>query len=191
MAKSARLLGVDVGGTFTDFVYVENGRARLAKRPSTPDDPGRAIVDGIRELGWQPDEIVHGSTVATNALLTRTGAPAALIATKGFRDTLVIGRQARPDLYALHPTRPEPLIPARLSFEVPERIAADGQIVEPLDLDALETVLDRIERADVRAVAICFLFSFVNPAHEQLAAQRAEQRGLSVSASHQELNTTI
>ncbi len=187
MAKSARLLGVDVGGTFTDFVYVEDGRARLAKRPSTPDDPGRAVVDGIRELGWQPDEIVHGSTVATNALLTRTGAPAALIATKGFRDTLVIGRQARPDLYALHPTRPEPLIPARLSFEVPERIAADGQVVEPLDLDALESVLDRIERAGVSTVAICFLFSFVNPAHERLAAQRAEHRGLSVSASHQVL----
>ena len=179
-----RLLGVDVGGTFTDFIYVEDGRAALAKRPSTPDDPARAVIDGIRELGWQPDEIVHGSTVATNALLTRSGAPAALLTTKGFRDALAIGRQARPDLYALHPARPDPLIPANLRFEIDERIAADGQIVAPLDQAELDAVLDRILRTGVRALAICFIFSFVNPAHERLAMQRASERGLSVSASH-------
>lgn len=179
-----RLLGVDVGGTFTDFIYVEDGRAALAKRPSTPDDPARAVIDGIRELGWQPDEIVHGSTVATNALLTRSGAPAALLATRGFRDALAIGRQARPDLYALHPTRPDPLIPANLRFEIDERIAADGRIVAPLDEAELDAVLDRILRTGVRALAICFIFSFVNPAHERLAMQRATERGLSVSASH-------
>ena len=179
-----RLLGVDVGGTFTDFIYVEDGRASLAKRPSTPDDPARAVTDGIRELGWQPDEIVHGSTVATNALLTRSGAPAALLVTKGFRDALAIGRQARPDLYALHPVRPDPLIPANLRFEIDERIAADGEIIAPLDEAELDRVLDRILRTGVRALAICFIFSFVNPAHERLAMQRARARGLSVSASH-------
>ncbi len=182
-----RLLGVDVGGTFTDFVYVEGGRTRIAKRPSTPSDPGRAIVDGLLELGWTPSDVVHGSTVATNTLLTRTGARTALITTRGFRDTLEIGRQARPDLYALHPTRPEPLVPAELRFEVGERIAADGEVIEPLDEAALADVLDEIEASGVRSAAICFLFSFVNPAHEQRAAAAARARGLSVSASHEVL----
>ena len=182
-----RLLGVDVGGTFTDFVYVEDGRTRIAKRPSTPADPGRAIVDGLRELGWRPSEVVHGSTVATNTLLTRSGAATALITTRGFRDTLEIGRQARPDLYALHPTRPEPLVGEALRFEVSERIAADGEVVEPLDEAGLAEVLDEIEASGVRSVAICFLFSFINPAHERRAAALARERGLSVSVSHEVL----
>ncbi len=182
-----QLLGVDVGGTFTDFVYVEGGRTRIAKRPSTPSDPGRAIVDGLRELGWAPTDVVHGSTVATNTLLTRTGAPTALITTRGFRDTLEIRRQARPDLYALHPTRPDPLVGEALRFEVGERIAADGEVVEPLDEDGLARVLDAIEASGVRSVAICFLFSFVNPAHERRAAALARGRGLAVSASHEVL----
>ena len=182
-----RLLGVDVGGTFTDFVYVADGRTRIAKRPSTPADPGRAIVDGLRELGWRPSEVVHGSTVATNTLLTRSGAATALITTRGFRDTLEIGRQARPDLYALHPTRPEPLVGEALRFEVGERIAADGEVVEPLDEAGLAEALDEIEASGVRSAAICFLFSFINPAHERRAAALARERGLSVSVSHEVL----
>ena len=180
-----RLLGVDVGGTFTDFVFLRDGEITIAKRPSTPDDPGRAIIDGLAEFGWSPEEVIHGSTVATNTLLTRTGAPTALITTKGFRDTLVIGRQARPDLYALHPQRHEPLVPQRLRYEVDERIAFDGEVVTPLDLDELDRVLDRIERTRVRTVAICFLFSFINAEHEELAANRARQRGFNVSASYE------
>lgn len=179
------LLGVDVGGTFTDFVFLDDGQIAIAKRPSTPDDPGRAIIDGLAEFGWSPEEVVHGSTVATNTLLTRTGAPVALITTKGFRDTLEIGRQARPDLYALHPQRPDPLIPRRLRYEVDERIAADGAVVQELSLDALDTVLERISRTSVRSIAICFLFSFINPEHERIAADRARARGFSVSASHE------
>ena len=182
-----KLLGVDVGGTFTDFVYVEGGRTRIAKRPSTPSDPGRAIVEGLRELGWTPSDVAHGSTVATNTLLTRTGAPTALITTRGFRDTLEIGRQARPDLYALHPTRPDPLVGEDLRFEVGERIAADGEVVEPLNEGDVARVLDAIEASGVRSVAICFLFSFVNPAHERRAAELARERGLAVSASHEVL----
>ena len=181
------LLGVDVGGTFTDFVFLRDGEISIAKRPSTPDDPGRAIINGLAEFGWSPEEVVHGSTVATNTLLTRTGAPTALITTTGFRDTLVIGRQARPDLYALHPQRHEPLVPQRLRFEVDERIAADGAVVAPLNLEQLEAVLDRIERTRVRSVAICFLFSFINPEHEAQAAERARERGFSVSASYEVL----
>ena len=182
-----RLLGVDVGGTFTDFVFLDQGEIRIAKRPSTPDDPGRAIIDGLSEFGWAPDEVVHGSTVATNALLTRSGAPLALITTAGFRDTLVIGRQARPDLYALHPQRPDPLVPGRLRFEIDERIAADGDVVTPLAVDELDAVLDRIERAGIRSIAVCLLFSFINPTHERIAAERARARGFDVSVSHEVL----
>lgn len=180
-----QLLGVDVGGTFTDFVFLSEGKITVAKRPSTPDDPGRAIISGLTEFGWSPEEVVHGSTVATNTLLTRTGAPTALITTRGFRDTLVIGRQARPDLYALHPQRHDPLVPQRWRFEVDERVAADGEVVTPIDLEQLEAALDRIERAGVSSVAICFLFSFINPEHEAMAAERARARGLSVSASYE------
>ena len=182
---SGELLGVDVGGTFTDFVFLQDGQVRIAKRPSTPHDPGEAIISGLQEFGWTPAEVVHGSTVATNTLLTRTGAPTAVITTQGFRDTLVIGRQARPDLYALHPQRHPPLAPQRLRFEVDERIAADGSIVTPLDLEELDAVLDRIERRGVQSVAICFLFSFINPSHEAAAAERARARGFSVSASYE------
>ena len=182
-----RLLGVDVGGTFTDFVFLRDGAIDIAKRPSTPDDPGRAITNGLTEFGWAPEEVVHGSTVATNTLLTRTGAPTALITTTGFRDTLVIGRQARPDLYALHPQRHEPLVPRRLRYEVDERIAADGTVIVPLDLARLDAVLDRIAQTRARSVAICFLFSFINPQHEQAAAERARSRGFDVSASYEVL----
>ncbi|MDE2745880.1 MAG: hydantoinase/oxoprolinase family protein [Chloroflexota bacterium] len=181
------ILGVDVGGTFTDFVFLQDGAIKIAKRPSTPDDPGRAIINGLTEFGWSPEEVVHGSTVATNTLLTRTGAPTALITTRGFRDTLVIGRQARPDLYALHPQRHEPLVPQRWRFEVEERISADGTVVTALDLEELDGVLDRIERTGVRSVAICFLFSFINSVHEAQAAQRARERGFRVSASYEVL----
>lgn len=180
-----QLLGVDVGGTFTDFVFMRDGAIDIAKRPSTPDDPGRAIINGLSEFGWIPEEVVHGSTVATNTLLTRTGAPTALITTKGFRDTLVIGRQARPDLYALHPQRHEPLVPRQLRFEVDERIAADGEVVASLDLEQLDSILDRIERTTARSVAICLLFSFINPVHERAIAERARARGLDVSASYE------
>ena len=189
--RTVRLLGVDVGGTFTDFLYWDGATLRIAKRPSTPDDPSRAVLAGIAEAGWTPREVVHGSTVATNTLLTRSGARTALITTKGFRDTLVIGRQARPDLYALHPTRPPPLVPEELRFEVAERIAADGEVVESLDEAGAERVLRAIADAGVDAIAICTLFSFVNPDHErrlsELAGDLAGTSGLHRSVSHEVL----
>ncbi len=182
-----QLLGVDVGGTFTDFVLLREGRVEIAKRPSTPDDPGRAILNGLAEFGWSPEEVIHGSTVATNTLLTRTGASVALITTRGFRDTLVIGRQARPDLYALHPQRRDPLVPRRRRYEIEERIAADGSVVTPIVLDDIDAVLNRIGRSGAHSVAICFLFSFINPEHERLTAERARARGFDVSASYEVL----
>jgi len=182
-----QLLGVDVGGTFTDFVFVRDGEVRIAKRPSTPANPGRAIADAMIEFDWSPEEVIHGSTVATNTLLTRTGANVALITTRGFRDTLVIGRQARPDLYALHPQRRAPLVPRSRRFEIEERIAADGSVVTPISTDEIDRALDRVERSGARSVAICFLFGFINPEHEALAAERARARGFAVSASYEVL----
>ena len=178
-----RLLGVDVGGTFTDFLYWDGAALRLHKRPSTPDDPGRAVLEGLAERGWRPHEVVHGSTVSTNTLLTRSGARCALITTRGFRDTLVIGRQARPELYALHPTRADPPIPDARRFEVDERVAADGSVVRALDEDEVAAALDRVEASGAEALAVCLLFSFVNPAHERRIAAMARARGLTVSAS--------
>ena len=184
---SQRLLGVDAGGTFTDFIYWDGTALRLAKRPSTPVDPSRAVLAGIADEGWAPQEVVHGSTVATNTLLTRTGARTALITTKGFRDTLVIGRQARPYLYALHPERRPPLVPDGLRFEVDERIAADGSIVGELNEAEVAEVIHQIAAAEVKAVAICLLFSFVNPIHEQRVAEMVRELGLHVSVSHEVL----
>src|ERR1700749_2926673 len=129
-------VGVDTGGTFTDFVYVSRGRARVFKVPSTPDDPSRAIVEGLRRAAREAGvslrelEVVHGTTVGTNALLERRGARAALVTTEGFEDVLVIGRQARASLYDLNWTRPAPLVEDRLRFGVRERGAGDGAGLE-------------------------------------------------------------
>ncbi len=186
-------IGIDTGGTFTDFIWVDAaGRLRLHKEPSTPDDPSRAVLSGLadirnrvsqKKLGFKT--VVHGSTVATNALLQRRGAPTALIATAGFADVLAIGRQDRPDLYALVPQKPPPLVPRELRFEVRERIGADGAVVTPLDEAALAEVVERVAAAGVEAVAVCLLFSFLRPEHEQRvgAAIRARLPGVHVSLS--------
>src|SRR5579885_1386372 len=118
------ILGVDIGGTFTDFVLARDGELRVFKRPSTPADPAQAVLDGLIEgglLAGGVEELVHGSTGATNALLERRGARTALVTTEGFRDAIVIGRQARALMYALEPTRPAPLVPPELRLEAAER----------------------------------------------------------------------
>src|SRR3990170_9082195 len=125
-------VGVDVGGTFTDFLAVEEGRLRVYKRLSTPHDPAEAVLQGLREMGATPDEVVHGSTVATNTVLERSGARTALITTQGFRDVLEIGRQARANLYGLAPRRTPPLVERALRLEVAQRGAADGTVLKPL-----------------------------------------------------------
>ena len=155
----------------------------MTKKPSTTNDPSHAILEAIAENDWKFNEIVHGSTVATNAILTRTGAPAALITTKGFRDTLVIGRQSRPNLYALHPTRRPPLIPEDLRFEVTERVAADGTILIPIDKIEVEKILDLAITKGIKAIAVCLLFSFLNPEHEKYIAKAAKERGLHTTTS--------
>src|SRR4029079_9196886 len=131
-------VGVDTGGTFTDFVFQANDELQLFKLPSTSQDPSQAITDGLKricsELGVSlaDIEVVHGTTVGTNALLQRRGARSALITTKGFEDVIVIGRQARPELYNLNAVKPPPLITDDLRFGIAERVVASGEVIEPL-----------------------------------------------------------
>lgn len=177
-------MGVDIGGTFTDFVLVEGGRVRIYKVSSTPRDPSEGFLHGLTELGVSGDiRYVHGSTVATNALLERRGARAAFLATDGFRDLLYLQRQTRSELYSLNPTRPEPLVPRELCFEVPERVDRHGAVLTPLDEAELERVLDRIQAAGAESLAVTLLFSFTHPEHERRIGERARARGLSVSLS--------
>jgi len=182
------VLGVDTGGTFTDFYLVaDDGSVTIHKRPATPGEPARAILDGLAEMAVTPDELVHGTTVATNAIIERRGARTALITTRGFRDTLVIGRQTRPKLYDLSPHRPPPLVPEDLRLEANERLDHHGDVLEPIDATEVETLLDRLEAAGIESLAVCFLFSFLNPEHERVVAAAARLRGIPTSVSHEVL----
>lgn len=188
------IAGVDIGGTFTDIVIIADGVLRVHKLLSTPSAPERAMIDGLTQAGGALDgftRIAHGTTVATNAILERKGARCALITTGGFRDLLLIGRQDRPQLYALHPTINPPLIPRECSFDIPERLDYQGNVITPLDLDALDTALDAVVAAGVESVAVCFLYSFVNPEHERVVRDRIRARGLldesQIALSHEVL----
>ena len=162
------LLGVDVGGTFTDFALLKDGQLVIYKLPTTTKDQALAFLAGVRDLGaGRGARVVHGSTVATNALLERKGAVTALITTKGFRDVLEIGRQNRPQLYALVGHRPPPLVPAGLRFEVDERRDAQGNVLRALDTAEVGPLLAAMQERGVETIAVCLLFSFLNPAHEQ------------------------
>lgn len=169
-------LGVDTGGTFTDFVWVDgHGRFRIHKQLSTPDDPSAAILQGVAVMGVSArTDVIHGSTVATNALLERRGARTALITTAGFTDVLAIGRQNRPDLYALTPQKPEPLVPAAWRFGVVERVSSQGDVLRPLDKDSVTAVLEAIQTDNIEAVAVCLLFSFLHPDHERQIKTRLQ-----------------
>ncbi len=203
-------LGIDTGGTFTDFVLLAGSRVHLHKRFSTPDDPSRAVLEGIEallrlleqpemehvppEAPEQPEmehappealEIVHGTTVATNALLERRGARTALVTTQGFGDVLEIGRQNRPSLYALHPRRLPPLVPAELRFEVRERVSAEGTVLVPLEECEVRRVVQQVVASGAQAVAVCLLFSFLYPEHERRLGEALRAAGLAVSLSHE------
>jgi N-methylhydantoinase A len=191
-------VGIDVGGTFTDVVLIEeDGRVHTAKVPTTPADRVQGAVAGFRRIlevaeakAEEVGFIGHGSTMATNMVVEHTGAPTALVATKGFRDLLElrrIARHDRADLYDLLFDNPVPLVPRRRRFEVPERLDWRGNIEHPLDMAALEEVAARIARSDVEAVAICFLHAFLNPVHEQQAMTLLAERlpGRFVTASHE------
>lgn len=179
-------VGVDIGGTFTDLVRYQDGQLQIHKLLSTPDDPARAMLAGLEAITpgglVALQQVSHGSTVATNAILERKGARTALLTTQGFRDLLFIGRQNRPDLYALQPTLPPPLIPRPWCYEVPERLDPAGMVLTPLDVTALDRVLDAMQAEQIESVAVCFLYSYRNPAHEQAVKARMMERGLFTEA---------
>ncbi len=170
-------LAVDIGGTFTDLVLETPGRSWSAKLLTTPAAPEQAVLDGARrilaEAGVAPAEVglvVHGTTLATNALIERKGARTALVTTEGFRDSVEIAWEHRFEQYDLLMERPEPLVPRNLRLGVPERVAADGEVLLPLDEAALRRVAAALRAAEVESVALCFLHSFTNEAHERRAA---------------------
>jgi N-methylhydantoinase A len=174
--EMAWMIGVDVGGTFTDFFAFDDtdDRIVLHKVPSTPANPAQAVIAGLRELTRHGVDLAaitrlsHGTTVATNALIQRRGGKVALVVTEGFRDLIEIGRQIRPKVFDLQEDYPAPLVPRELRFEAAERITADGSTVRTLDAQALHALVKQIGAAKPDACAVCLLFSFLNPAHEAM-----------------------
>src|ERR1044071_9093289 len=173
----AWMIGVDVGGTFTDFFAFDDTTDRIVlhKVPSTPANPALAVISGLRELSSRHGidlsaitRLSHGTTVATNALIQRRGGKVALVVTEGFRDLIEIGRQIRPKVFDLQEDYPVPLTPRELRFEVAERISADASTVRALEPQALSAMVKQIGDAKPDACAGCLLFSFLNPAHEAM-----------------------
>ena len=164
------VVGIDVGGTFTDIAVLQDGRLSVHKLPSTPQNPSLGIVQGVGEVGVDVGvaDFVHGSTVATNALLEGKGSRTALVTTMGFEDVLEIGRQSRAELYNLEQDRAPALAPWALRFGLPERVDYTGAILDDLQPDAIEALMALIGEAGADAVAVSFLFSFLNPVHEDM-----------------------
>ena len=189
------LLGVDVGGTFTDAVLLDGETVHTAKLPTTSDDQSVGVIGAVEAVLRQADaepaaveSFAHGMTVGTNALLEERGARTALIATEGFADLLEIGRQDRPELYRLCSPKPAPLVEAALRFEASERVGPEGEI-DPLAGGEVQRLADLVRGSGAEAVAICLLFSYLDPSHEQAIAEhlRGELPDVHVSASHEVL----
>jgi N-methylhydantoinase A len=182
-------IAIDTGGTFTDCVYRVSGRLEVLKVPSTPEDPGRAILDAIRQIlartGRKNIDVRHGTTVATNTLLERKGARVAFVTTAGFEDTLAIGRQARPSLYDWNAHRPKPLAAEERCFGVSERVAPDGVVLGAPNEADLNELQRKVKSSGAESVAVSLLFSFAHPAHERAVAEALAPLGLPVSLSHQ------
>lgn len=184
-------VGVDTGGTFTDFVFESGGRLEIFKLASTPLDASLAISAGLDRIAQNTGvpikqiEVVHGTTVGTNALIERRGARTALVTTRGFEDVIEIGRQARPELYNLNAVKLPTIVPNRLRFGLRERITASGEIGEPLDEAELTALVRRLKKAKVESVAVCLLFSFVDPVHEEMIARALAALKVPLSVSHQ------
>ncbi|NQW08359.1 MAG: hydantoinase/oxoprolinase family protein [Alphaproteobacteria bacterium] len=188
------LIGVDVGGTFTDFYAIDRATGAIAihKTPSTPANPADAILAGLDVLSTTHgipagaiERLAHGTTVATNTLLQRKGAPVALITTEGFRDLLEIGRQIRPKMFDLKADAPPPLVPREHRFEVRERMTARGTALVELEDAAIDAAIDQVAASGAEACAVCLLFAFLNPVHERRIGARLAERlpGVSVSLS--------
>ena len=159
-------------------MVIADGQVTIGKVPSTPDDPSRGVLQGLSSMHVErADAIIHGSTVATNAILERKGARTALITTAGFRDVLEIGRQDRPQLYAIEPVREATLVPRELRREARERVDYTGKVALPLDEEDLRTVISRLARRRIESWAVCLLFSFLNPAHERRIGEMLVEAG--------------
>ncbi len=184
--RSPLAIGIDIGGTFTDFVVYDQVGVKTFKVLSTPEDPAQAVLEGLRRLspadGYM---VVHGSTVATNALLERKGARTAFITTHGFRDVLQIGRQTRRNLYDWFSGGVPALVPQDRCLEVPERLDHRGRVLRPLAQRSLPSLIETLREQRVEAVALSLLFSFVNPEHERQIGRRLREAGFFVSASHE------
>jgi N-methylhydantoinase A len=187
-------IGVDIGGTFTDFALHDGANARLAihKQLTTPSDPSRAVIEGVRTLAAgntiavsDIKEIVHGTTLVTNSVIERHGAKTAMLGTAGFTDIMDTGLERRYDLFDLRIMYAQPLVPRSLRIEVPERVRFDGTIETPLDKDAVRMAARRFADQDVEAIAVCFLHAYANSAHEHQAAEilKAELPGVFTSTS--------
>jgi N-methylhydantoinase A len=181
-------IGIDVGGTFTDLVAVDDvGRATLAKLPSTPEDPSIGVLDGLKLLGdtlgleratllADTERVVHGTTVATNALLEHKGARVGLLTTEGHRDVIEMREGLKDDRYNLRLPPPEQLVPRRLRLGVRERLRADGRVEIPLDAASLDRAFDELAAADVEAVAVCYLHAYRDPRHERATGEAIKRR---------------
>jgi N-methylhydantoinase A len=187
-------LGCDIGGTFTDFVLVndDTGEFQINKCLTTPGDPSDAVEQGIRELleqtpGFMPkiDEIIHGTTLVINAIIERKGAKTGLITTKGFRDVLELGREMRYDAYDIFAEYPLPLVPRSLRYEVSERITSDGRVIRALEAKDVQKVLSELLESGIESLAVCLINSFENPVHEikikEMVDQLAPELSLSTS----------
>ncbi len=178
-------VGVDTGGTFTDFVWIEEGEIKILKIPSTPEDPSRAVLEGLKLLGGEGRYIVHGTTVATNALLERKGARTAFVTNEGFQDIIEIGRQNRRELYNLHYRKPEPLVGRELRFGLGCRVNYRGEIVKELSEEEIEELVKKLKELEVESVAVSFLHSYANPLHEEMVGEVLRKEGFYVSLSHE------
>jgi N-methylhydantoinase A len=178
-------VAIDTGGTFTDCVYLKDGQLVVLKVLSTPHDPGEAVLNGLAQIspGWKT-VVRHGTTVGTNAMLQRKGARVAFVTTKGFEDTISIGRQARPKLYDWFQPAPECLVPEELRFGIRERTSPECEQLCEVDPEELRLLVKRIHEAGAETIALSLLFSFANPKNECVVAAGLEQLGLPLSVSH-------
>src|SRR5580704_18672365 len=182
-------IGVDAGGTFTDFVVLhDDGRLESFKLPSNPRAPAQVILASLQQAAEHTKEVidvVHGSTVDTNALLERKGARTAFVTTAGFEDLLEIGRQNRAELYNLTPAPRQPLIDRALCFGLEERMLFDGSVLRAPSAAALKRLAAKLARSRARSVAICFLHSYQNPAHERAVLKALSSPDAYICASHE------
>lgn len=191
--KSTTRAGIDIGGTFTDIVLETHGERFTSKLLTTLNNPADACMVGLKSVVQQAgitpidvDLIIHGTTLATNAIIERKGAKTSMVTTRGFRDVIEIGTEGRPEQYDVNILKPEPLVPRRRRFTIPERINSTGDVLHPLKETELEALIPKLDKAGTEALAICFLHSYANPMHETVArdyfAKRRPKWFISISS---------